>query len=133
MDYLERLEQLASLGDEQALDQIKWLYRLLEMPEKLRALGELHWYIFRDNHTLGYQKTPWSSIWIEALNQDEAVEIFKEKIGRNPYYWSCTDLQCCRNPDYIVFDAKSLTPDAYSSEGDRLFPNSRAIEYLSKD
>ena len=101
----ERLRQVirrVELGDPEALLQLRAIYHRLGKIEELRELDGLQWFRFRDTHTFGITKTRWEHIWIEALDEDEAVELFKRYLGRDPYYWSCNDPQCCGTPDFEI-------------------------------
>jgi hypothetical protein len=61
------------------------------------------WTQFWDMSSGGGQKLDWGLIFIEAP-LDQAVRVFQNRFGRNPYRVTCT---CC-GADYSVDEANSL-------------------------
>jgi hypothetical protein len=66
------------------------------------------WTCFWDMHSGGGCKEPWSKIYIQAP-KEEAIKVFYNRFGHNPYRVSCT---CCGD-DYSV----SEEPDLFQATG----------------
>lgn len=63
------------------------------------------WYQFWDMHSGGSQKIEGGpQIYIEADSEEEAVSIFENRFGRDPYNVTCN---CCGS-DYSISEAKDL-------------------------
>ena len=68
------------------------------------------WTQFLDTHSGGHSKEDCDEIWIEATLAD-AVEIFEQWFGHNPYDESC---ECC-GPNYFITEYSELVPEEPNS------------------
>ena len=75
------------------------------------------WTEFMDMHSGGFQKEPYSHIYIEAP-EDKAVVIFYNIFGHNPNRVTCT---CC-GPDYSILESDSF------DEATRYWRKGKSIE-----
>lgn len=62
------------------------------------------WYHFMDMSSGGYQKTKYKHIFIKADSEDEAVEIFEQRLGTHPFSVACS---CC-GENFSCFSDKNI-------------------------
>jgi hypothetical protein len=62
------------------------------------------WIQFHDMHSGGGLKTKWHHVFVEADTREAAIEIFREKTGRDPDHETC---DCC-GADYSISEEPTL-------------------------
>lgn len=62
------------------------------------------WTKFRDMASGGTRKEKWDIIYIESDNEDESIQIFKNKFGLDPFNVTCS---CC-GEDYSLTNDDTL-------------------------
>ena len=62
------------------------------------------WTQFHDMHSGGGLKTKWAHVFVESDSEAEAIDIFRERIGRDPDHVTCS---CC-GEDYSVSTEDTL-------------------------
>jgi len=92
---LRKLERRIFEGDYEAYKQLCNLKDKLGEPEI--------WTQFSDAHTMGYKKTPYEDIYIEAP-KEIAEEIYKERFGKSVWSMWC---ECCGH-GYSINEYDSL-------------------------
>lgn len=86
------------------------------------------WTRFFDLSSGGQEKTPYTTIWIEAP-EEEAIEVFQEIFCLDPYNVTC---ECCGS-DFSVWEAKPdfQNGEAIVSRADiERFRSGKALEHL---
>lgn len=66
--------------------------------------SKLRWFHFNDMHSGGGRKLAWEHIFVQARNEDAAVNKFKRLFDRDPHHVTCS---CC-GPDYSISDDDTL-------------------------
>jgi hypothetical protein len=62
------------------------------------------WFHFFDMHSGGRQKEDWPHIFIEAVDESQAISVFYSRFGHNPRRITCT---CC-GEDYAIHSGWTL-------------------------
>lgn len=74
------------------------------MNNNSKSKSKLRWFHFWDMSSGGGQKLAWKHIFIQARNEDAAVNKFKRLFDRDPHNVTCS---CC-GPDYSISDDDTL-------------------------
>lgn len=74
------------------------------MNNNSKSKSKLRWFHFWDMSSGGGQKLAWKHIFIQARNEDAAVNKFKRLFDRDPNFVTC---DCC-GPDYSISDDDTL-------------------------